>query len=262
MARVLGQRWRAGAEAASNTWFSLQGLVLGQSVARQYAGMAMRVFLSLWLLCCLVLGTAYTCNLVAILSSPPDPRRIHSLVQLAESDFRLATVDYGDFLYELLGKSEDGIVKQLKQKLDFFPDEAAAVASMADDSHVLLGVKIETQYMVQEKFRMYRWYLLPELLFTNYLCWLFPKNVPWKKKFDTSIQSILEAGLYNQWLKVEMEKVSNAWRRHGGSSTWYAAPLNLPNLQGVFYLLFIGFLISGTVFICEYTWSEKSFAFC
>lgn len=49
-----------------------------------------------------------------------------------------------------------------------------------------------------------------------------------------------------------MEKVSDDQRRQAGSSTWYVDPLNLPNLQGVFYVLLIGYFISGAVFVFEY----------
>ncbi|XP_069186430.1 glutamate receptor ionotropic, delta-2-like [Procambarus clarkii] len=47
-----------------------------------------RMFISVWYLCCLVLGAAYTCNLIAIFTSPRYPQRIDTLQQLADSDYR------------------------------------------------------------------------------------------------------------------------------------------------------------------------------
>lgn len=47
-----------------------------------------RVFLALWLPCCLVLTSAYTSNLIAILTSPTFPQRLQTLNQFAHSGFR------------------------------------------------------------------------------------------------------------------------------------------------------------------------------
>ncbi|KAK8372161.1 hypothetical protein O3P69_013079, partial [Scylla paramamosain] len=58
-----------------------------------------RIFLAAWFIGCLVLTTAYTSNLVALLTSPAYPKRVHSLRQLARSNYRYeATTDLPDHM--------------------------------------------------------------------------------------------------------------------------------------------------------------------
>ena len=71
-----------------DTWLFVLRTLLGQGAHRYPRSARLRIFLATWFICCLVLTTAYTSNLVALLTSPAYPRRVHTLRQLAHSDFR------------------------------------------------------------------------------------------------------------------------------------------------------------------------------
>ena len=62
--------------------------MLNQGVQDLPRSSVLRTFLATWLIGCLVLTTAYTSNLVALLTSPAYPRSVHSLRQLALSNYR------------------------------------------------------------------------------------------------------------------------------------------------------------------------------
>ncbi|XP_063866917.1 uncharacterized protein LOC135103981 [Scylla paramamosain] len=53
-----------------------------------------RVFLAVWLLCCLVVTAAYTCNLVGIFTRPAYPRRLYTLQELTDSTFRYCNTGF------------------------------------------------------------------------------------------------------------------------------------------------------------------------
>ncbi|KAG0710439.1 Glutamate receptor ionotropic, delta-1 [Chionoecetes opilio] len=79
--------------SATSVWLQLHRGLVGQSVPALPRAPWQRVFLAVWLPCCLVITTAYTGNLVGILSSPAYPRRLHTLRDLADSDFRYGCND-------------------------------------------------------------------------------------------------------------------------------------------------------------------------
>lgn len=59
-----------------------------QSVDRVPASWVSRSFLGLWWFSMLVLDISYTCNLIAVLTVPAYPARIHTVEQLADSDYK------------------------------------------------------------------------------------------------------------------------------------------------------------------------------
>lgn len=59
-----------------------------QSVSRVPASWVSRSFLSLWWFAMLVLDISYTCNLIAVLTVPSYPARIHTFDKLAASPYK------------------------------------------------------------------------------------------------------------------------------------------------------------------------------
>ncbi|XP_071526338.1 glutamate receptor ionotropic, delta-2-like [Panulirus ornatus] len=70
------------------TWLYLQRGMFSQSVPALPRALWQRMFLAVWYLYCLVVNIYYTSNLIAIFTSPANPQRIHTLQQLADSDYR------------------------------------------------------------------------------------------------------------------------------------------------------------------------------
>lgn len=59
-----------------------------QSMERLPASWVSKSFLGLWWFVMLVLDISYTCNLIAVLTVPAYPARIHTFQQLADSKLR------------------------------------------------------------------------------------------------------------------------------------------------------------------------------
>lgn len=70
----------------SDTLSSLsQGMVM-QSMGNLPASWVSKSFLGLWWFVMLVLDISYTCNLIAVLTVPAYPERIHTLEGLADTE--------------------------------------------------------------------------------------------------------------------------------------------------------------------------------
>ena len=76
----------------ASVWLQLHGCLVNHSVPTLPRAQWQRLFLAVWLFCCLVITAAYTCNLVSIITSPAYPRRINTLEELEDSSFRYRSI--------------------------------------------------------------------------------------------------------------------------------------------------------------------------
>ncbi|KAK7080037.1 hypothetical protein SK128_007417, partial [Halocaridina rubra] len=85
------------------------------------------MMVGVWRLAAFVISTVYTSNLVAYITIPPSPVRLHTLNDLAASKFQPMMLDYGSYLPEAMKTSEDSALRTLGQKLELLPyDEKLA----------------------------------------------------------------------------------------------------------------------------------------
>ena len=73
---------------AASSWLVLLGSLVGQSVTSLPKRLWQRTFVVAWLISCLVVNAAYTSNLVGILTRPAYYRRLHTLQEVTESNYR------------------------------------------------------------------------------------------------------------------------------------------------------------------------------
>ncbi|KAK4323257.1 hypothetical protein Pmani_006039 [Petrolisthes manimaculis] len=218
--------------------------LLSQSVSQEPRVWVSRGLLGLWLLATWVLRVSYTSNLMAFLTVPALPPPLHTLEQLADAQFRMCMLDYGEFVPEALRTSTHPILSKLGAKMDLVPtvDDSEYEGIEACAELVVDGTHAHTEtnsYLV----RLYRElghesyvYPLKEQLYLGNLAFFFTKNTPWKYKFDVGMRRLLEAGLVSHWYSELMEETS-----HGGKVRESRLPvLSLSHLQGPFLLLVVG----------------------
>ncbi|KAK7076227.1 hypothetical protein SK128_028322 [Halocaridina rubra] len=104
--------------------------------------------------------------------------------------------------------------------------------------------------------------------------WPIPHDAPYKENFDKVINAIIEAGLYNKWMKDMLDQARNEGRQKrralqeklkeeedsGGiqmnddsnSGRNVARPLTIIHLQGPLLLIIIGLGSAGVIFLFEF----------
>ncbi|KAG0722386.1 hypothetical protein GWK47_006067 [Chionoecetes opilio] len=183
--------------SGASVWLKLHHGLVGQSVPALPRAQWQHVFLAAWLPCCLVITTAYTGNLVGILSSPAYPRRLHTLRDLADSDLRLAKVEFGDKTGSLIKNPPNSLYR----KGDLFPGSEAAVGAMLAGTHALVEFTYIARLWLQSYPQAPSWYIMREPLLTGSIHCYFRRHTPWKHKFDHSFRGLVEGGLFPQWAK-------------------------------------------------------------
>ncbi|XP_042219287.1 glutamate receptor ionotropic, kainate 2-like [Homarus americanus] len=191
----------------------MRGMV-GQSVQRVPTWWVVRIFLGLWWFSAWVLDISYTSNLIAVLTVPTYPSRIHTIEQLANSGLRLCMLDYGEFVPEALATSSDVILARLGPKLDLVPIMSSLEynGEEACVERVLAGTHVHTETFSYEQILYIEMgvgeevYFLKEQLYVGSLAFFFRKNTPWKYKFDAGMRRLVEAGLVHKWYSDIMDE--------------------------------------------------------
>ncbi|KAK8394037.1 hypothetical protein O3P69_006315 [Scylla paramamosain] len=180
--------------------------LLGHSVPLQTTSMLLKVFVTCWYAFCFVLISAYTTNLVAILTKPAHPPLPRTLHQLAASHYRLGIEDYGSELPGRLRSSEDELYYTLGEKVDLFPSLVEVLRAMVEGTHVYVDTTAFSATLPKYKYKVHNYTRIQEELFPSPVVWIFPKHVPWKHKFDVTINRMVEAGLIRHWYTEESMK--------------------------------------------------------
>ncbi|XP_066964513.1 ionotropic receptor 21a-like [Macrobrachium rosenbergii] len=253
---TIQDRWqpRPFLKSFGRAWIYFLRLLFNQSLPTLPSAHRQRVFVGCWCFYCFILTTAYTANLVAFLTIPVFPKRIQTVRQLAESDYSVAMIDYGEFVPGALKSSRDPHYRTLGKKLDLWPEIKDAVALVLRGTHALIDSYSYSKILFVVDFEEKNTYMLREQIYPGHLCWYFPKNTAWKHKFDYGIQRLVEAGLIARWIKLKTEDFLGRdfeKRQEMEAHERKKSALTIEHLQGVFFILVMSWFLSVFVFITE-----------
>ncbi|KAK4317490.1 hypothetical protein Pmani_011436 [Petrolisthes manimaculis] len=232
-----------------------------------------RLLVSVWLLVCLILTSAFTSNLVGIFTTNTFPAPITSLSQLAaQSTIRLTVPDHGSFVSNQLKRAEDYVsLRRFLGRIELFPLECEAVGGMTAGTHGFVEVATHTMIMLTTKYKKRNWYRVKEAFLTVEMSWVYKKGTAWKTKLDEKIKWLKYTGVIEQWYKMELQHldVGRKWRGRGkgvnddpDTTGGRGRPLTTSHLQGLFFLLGLAWVFSIVVFLLEKTHQKMCCSFC
>ncbi|XP_045130008.1 glutamate receptor ionotropic, delta-2-like [Portunus trituberculatus] len=211
-----------------------------------------RVWAGWWWITVFILCTAYTGNLVAVLTVPAYPKLITTVEELATSSLGLKMLDYGNFVPEALLVSKHSSLAVLGKKMELEPyQEEDMYGSLTKDvkagTHALLESFSYLVY-VQYLYNMtYTAYIMPDKIYSSYLTWFLPRNTPYTQVFSRSLSRLKETGIMAHLSSTHLDLTIKARPvPRGGES------LSLPQLQGPFLVWLLCCAVACLVFAVEY----------
>ncbi|KAK7068289.1 hypothetical protein SK128_006518 [Halocaridina rubra] len=241
-------------EDFSQTWIYLLQSLLDFGWPRLPEAQWLRVFIGWWSISCFIVTTAYTANLIAFLTLPLFPERIQTVEKLAESDFRVSMYDYGEFVPDALLASQDPYYRMIGEKLDLYVTDDESMYPFQNGTHAYLETYSYSLIYIFDVYEVRNAYMLREQLYMSHLCWYFQKNTAWKYKFDDAIQHLVEGGFIARWLKIKTDEflgLDYDKKLRLASEERENTALSLSHLQGIFFILVMGWLISTFTFLFE-----------
>ncbi|XP_018019483.1 ionotropic receptor 21a-like [Hyalella azteca] len=234
---------------------------LQQSVSVTPSSPGLRMANFTWWLFCLLVTLYYSSNLFAVLTVPVFPQRLSTVKDLEKSGLRLAMVYYGEFLSEALLTSGNADLEALGRRMDLIelPDADSArhyqqlLLYMKSGSHAITETFSFLQALLRRSNSSH--YLLKEQIFSGPLVFFFRKGSRWRKKINSGIRRLTEAGVIQKWYKDLMEN-----RKNEPDKTTHPSGLTLYHLQGPFLLFVLENAVAAATLVAEilsYKYSER-----
>ncbi|KAK3896246.1 hypothetical protein Pcinc_000069 [Petrolisthes cinctipes] len=221
-----------------------------------------RIYLSFWLVFCLVATVSYFGNLTAFLTVPAFTSTIDSLQELVRSDFSWGVNDYGAADYQLLLSSKEPLYQEIFRGISFCPSLLDCIQRTLDERYAFISFKTYVRDAIATHFTDRNGdtqvYMAKESFFPAGVGIGMQKGSPFRHVFDKELRKLLEGGFPIKWVTDLIQEHALEGRRmaaanDGGSVSEGNGQLTftLYHLQGVFMVTGTGLLLSAFVFGLE-----------
>ncbi|XP_064117842.1 glutamate receptor ionotropic, delta-2-like [Macrobrachium nipponense] len=205
----------------------------------------------------LIVSTAYSANLVAFLSVTQMSAPIDTLKDLSASGLRIGGVAFWKTQFTA---SIDPVVQNFANVLESNVDLSALFDRVEAGDFALIENK---QYLELQAGARYTYgsrttiRIVGECLLPYSIGLAFQKNSPLKQAFDGVILRLFESGVVSKWQKEVVDyfrqqyKEKRQQRADEEGALEGSKPLKLEQLQGAFYVMGVGYLLSALIFVAE-----------
>ncbi|XP_042237961.1 uncharacterized protein LOC121876676 [Homarus americanus] len=245
---------------------------LGQSLSgRLPTHASVRLMLGTWLMFVLVVSTAYRGNLTASLIIPKYPARVETLSQLIEAGVMVTVPkDDGDDLISFFKQSGSRDFQVLAERAYKVADTLAGLIQATQKKEAYVYVRKLMEALIAEHLTDEtggaQLYVAQENISPGFAAWPIIRDAPFKPALDRCIVALTEAGLTEKWMsnvindakrnsrlkhRVAIQKEALLGIKSSAVTRHIIQALTLTHLQGPFFLLLLGLLLSFVSFTLE-----------
>ncbi|XP_046657357.1 uncharacterized protein LOC124350615 isoform X2 [Daphnia pulicaria] len=220
-----------------------------------------------WCLGAMILGCAYNSVLTSYILGSNAEQLVNSLTDLARKSNVHLVVDKGSAVESVLLAANDGLFKQLGDKLRTQPlsyctKRQDCIDLVKSGSYAYLQGLFIVANAVEEDFRATGKCNLAIAKETEPISgsvgWALSKNSPYIKIFSKGFMELHQAGLIDFWTQRELQKrkhithcVNEANKVQMQKVSDSKTKITLNNFSGAFYILLVGYIISFIFFVSE-----------
>ena len=238
------------------------GNLLGVSQSRRIDSSSQRFFLIAWLSAATIISTAYRSSFISLVTWPKTPPPIDTIHQLADSP--LGKTSFLDLRKEMLLNSIDPHRQRLGEQWFKSANTSHMMSLLDTDQWAIDSTFDHLLYLISTNYpstsaaaKGQRFRLMKQTFSEERSCMYLQKNSALKPYFDKSIQLLIETGFYNHLRSKFCKTLNNYNPSDQQKNNQRIEPFSLDHMQGAFYLLAIGIIVSFIVFIFEilvYIW--------
>ncbi|XP_068245259.1 LOW QUALITY PROTEIN: glutamate receptor U1-like [Palaemon carinicauda] len=224
-----------------------------------------RIFIGIYIFSMYVTVTMYIAMLTASLTLPTLSPTLNTLEKLVESDFSWGIQDLGAADYQLLKSSKVPLYQRVFQGLKQCPSLDECIIRARDTKYAFITWRTYLEDRIAVRFTSSagerQLHIAIGDIFPVELGWAMNPGSPYRHRFNSQIRKQLESGLISKWLS---DVINDPQRREGKdeaalpSSSSLIQALGLHHLQGVFFILSIGYITSLLTFLFELTVGKRS----
>ncbi|XP_064212271.1 uncharacterized protein LOC135265879 [Tribolium castaneum] len=220
-----------------------------------------RILLTSVLIFCLLFSTYYSAGLTLSLRFPRFMRKIDSLQDVIDS--KIKWFEPNEWMKIWMKNTSNEVIQQFADLFEGFNNITERNAKIKHESYGLLvetimGVKENQRYVMfsesLDEFGKKHLKIITESIGCFYTVFALKRNSPYVDKFNKDILSFIEFGFTNHWLiefsgKPEIRYMEMFFQKYSDEMDQL---IDMEKLQGAFYFLLVGLILSTVVFFTEY----------
>lgn len=241
-------------------WYMYGAILQQGGMSLPFADSA-RIIIGAWWLVVLVISTTYCGNLVAFLTFPKIDIPITTMDELIH---HRDTVSWsfvkGSYLDSQLKKSVEPKYKTIyKGGTSMDIQNNNMLPLIEEGKHVFIDWKIRLQYVMRKQFLVTDrcdLALGSDEIFDEKIAFIVAQDTPYLEIINEEIKRLHQVGLIDKWLKDYLPKKDRCFKvKH---ITVNNHTVNMDDMQGSFFVLFIGFFLALILILIEKIWRRYS----
>ncbi|GLV41761.1 Ionotropic receptor 93a [Carabus blaptoides fortunei] len=260
---VYGYRGKAvkGLENIQNCMWYIYGALLQQGGMYLPEADSARLVIGTWWLVVLVVVTTYCGNLVAFLTFPKIDIPIRTIDDLfSHRDSVTWGITNGTFLDEYLKETDIQRYQELNNGIVIHDQLTPQIVSeVRDRTHVFIGWKMKIAYIMKKNFiesgACDFAFGIDDFL-DEQIAMIVSQDNPYLDMINDEINRLHQVGLIEKWLKDYMPKKDRCWKV-GHVTEVNNHTVNIDDMQGCFFVLFLGFALAALLMIFEKCYHQR-----
>ncbi|XP_016772034.2 ionotropic receptor 93a isoform X5 [Apis mellifera] len=225
-----------------------------------------RILIGMWWLVVMVLVATYSGSLVAFLTFPRMDTSILSVEDLiAHKDSISWGFPNGSFLEMYLQNAEEPKYHVLFSRAERHNDteEERLVERVKEGKHALIDWRSSLRFLMRKDFLLTgscHFSLSMDEFLDEPIAMIIPYGSPYLSVINAELHRMLESGLMNKWITEKMPMKDKCWEAPGSNQMVNKRKVNVTDMQGIFFVLFIGITLAFFFLFCEFYCHRRKIA--
>ncbi|KPJ08640.1 Glutamate receptor 2 [Papilio machaon] len=230
-----------------------------------------RLVVGTWWLVVLVVVTTYSGNLVAFLTFPKQEVPVTTVAELLENkEVYTWSIKKGSYLEMELKNSDELKYISLLKGAELLTSSASVEGNHRSDKSILNRVRKQRHVIIDWKMRLSYvmraatlatdrcdFTISAEEFMDEKVAMIVPAGSPYLPVINKEIYRMHKAGLITKWLSNYLPKRDRCWKTTIASQEIDNHTVNLRDMQGSYFVLFLGFFIAFVVLLMEWMYRTR-----